>query len=90
FIALNLSITLALSDKKVVLIGLDLRKPKMASYMNAPQEPGITNFLVGQNNLDEIIRQYEGQANLSFITSGPIPPNPAELILSERDKLCGL
>ncbi len=84
FIALNLGITLALSGKKVVLLGLDLRKPKLGTYLDANLGIGITNFLVGQNTIEEITCQYEGQANLSYITSGPVPPNPAELILSDR------
>ena len=86
FIALNLGITLALSDKKVVLLGMDLRKPKMAKYLGVPSGKGITNYLVGQNSLDEIVQPFEGNPNLSYITSGPTPPNPAELILGDRMK----
>jgi len=84
FIAINLGITLALSGKKVIILGMDLRKPKLATYIEAKNEKGISNFLVGQNTLPEIIQQRKDIPNLSFITSGPIPPNPAELILSER------
>lgn len=85
FIALNLGITIALSDKKVVLLGMDLRKPKMATYMGAEDtNKGITNYLVGQSSLPEILQQNKEVPNLSFITSGPIPPNPTELILNER------
>ncbi len=84
FIALNLGITLSLSGKKVILLGMDLRKPKLASYMGVPQGKGITNYLVGQNGVDEIIQPFQDHPNLSYITSGPTPPNPAELILSDK------
>jgi len=86
FVALNLGITLALSGKKVILLGLDLRKPKLGFYLNANLNLGITNYLVGQNNIEEITQQYKDQPNLSYMTSGPIPPNPAELIMSDRMK----
>jgi len=84
FIALNLGIALSLSGKKVILLGMDLRKPKLATYMGVPQGKGITNYLVGQNKLDEIVQPFQDNPNLSYITSGPTPPNPAELILSGK------
>lgn len=85
FIAINLGIALSLSDKKVILIGLDLRKPKMASYLGVQKNAaGITNYLIGKSTLKDIITPFEGNPNLSYISSGPIPPNPAELILSDR------
>ena len=86
FVALNLGITLALSGKKVALLGLDLRKPKLGSYLNANLGIGITNYLIDQNSLEEITQSFSEQPNLSIITSGPVPPNPAELILSDRMK----
>ncbi|MEL6864729.1 MAG: polysaccharide biosynthesis tyrosine autokinase, partial [Bacteroidota bacterium] len=84
FIALNLGVTLALSGKKVVLLGLDLRKPKMRTYLEAGEGDGITNYLVGQSPLDDLIQVYPHQKNLHFVTCGTVPPNPAELILSDR------
>jgi len=85
FIALNLGITLALSNKKVVLLGLDLRKPKLGAYLGTDDSStGITNYLVGQNNLDDILQTYASAPNLSYMVSGPAPPNPAELILSDK------
>jgi len=86
FIALNLGITLSLSEKKVVLLGMDLRKPKLASYMGVEKGKGMTNYLIGQDSIDEIIQPYQDNPNLSYITSGPTPPNPAELILSGKMK----
>ncbi|MFK8006481.1 MAG: GumC family protein [Saprospiraceae bacterium] len=84
FIAINLAISFALSGKKVILLGMDLRKPKMAEYLNVGSGKGITNYLIGQSNLEEIIQPYSENPNLSFIACGPTPPNPAELILSNR------
>jgi len=85
FIALNLGITLALANKKVVLLGLDLRKPKLGAYLGTDDsDKGITNYLVGQNNLDDILQTYSKAPNLSYLVSGPAPPNPAELILSDK------
>ncbi|MGK0388495.1 MAG: tyrosine-protein kinase Etk/Wzc [Maribacter sp.] len=82
FVAINLGITLALSNKKVILLGMDLRKPKMATYLGEKPTVGITNYLVGQKSIKEIIQQSKEHSNISYISSGPIPPNPAELIMS--------
>ncbi len=87
FIAINLGMTLALSNKKVVLLGMDLRKPKLASYLGVSQNKGISNYLIGQNGIEEIIHQHEENANLSYITCGAMAPNPGELILSSRMEL---
>ena len=84
FIAINFGVTLALSNKKVIVVGLDLRKPKMGMYMDDSNEKGVTNYLVGQSNLSDIVKTYKDNPNLSYITSGPVPPNPAELILSGK------
>ncbi len=85
FVALNLGLALAISDKKVVILGLDLRKPKLGSYLDSsPNAKGISNYLVGQASLAEILQVSKENKNLSFVTSGPIPPNPAELIMQPK------
>ena len=84
FIGLNLAMTIALSNKKVVLLGLDLRKPKMHQYLGVENEAGLSNYLIQQSELADVVHTFSDNPNLSYITSGPIPPNPAELILSER------
>ena len=86
FIAINLGITLALANKKVILLGMDLRKPKMATYLGEKPTVGITNYLVGQKSIKEIVQQSKENPNLSYISCGPIPPNPAELIMSQKMK----
>jgi tyrosine-protein kinase Etk/Wzc len=84
FIASNLALTLALSDKKVVLIELDLRKPKLSNIFNISREIGITNYFIGNKDADHIIKSTEVNKNLFLIPSGTIPPNPSELILNGR------
>jgi tyrosine-protein kinase Etk/Wzc len=83
FIAVNLSSSLALIDKKVILIGADLRRPKLHRAFGLLNSKGLTNYLYHQNSLDEII-QPTGHKNLDFIGSGPPPPNPAELLYSDK------
>ncbi len=82
FVALNLALSFALSDKKTILLELDLRKPRLKKYLDVPTNgKGVTNYLIGESKLEEVIQTYEG---LDFISSGPIPPNPTELIASEQ------
>ncbi|WP_316811386.1 polysaccharide biosynthesis tyrosine autokinase [Pedobacter heparinus] len=83
FVALNLSSTLALINKKVILIGADLRRPKLHHAFGLSNAKGLSNYLVHQSTVDDII-QHTTYENLDFISSGPIPPNPAELLHHER------
>ncbi len=85
FIALNLAATLGLSGKKVALIGLDLRAPKILQYINEKKSIGVTSYIVDSSiSLKDISIQIPEIENLTIIPSGPIPPNPAELLMSER------
>lgn len=79
YISLNLAISLTLTGKKVALLELDLRKPKLSGLLNTEKEPGISNFLVNQVSMEQIVKKTE-IANLFLITSGSLPPNPTELI----------
>jgi tyrosine-protein kinase Etk/Wzc len=79
FIAINLAISLALVGKKVALLELDLRKPKMSEQFSISRDSGITNFLIGKLAADDLIKKTN-ITNLFLISSGPIPPNPSELI----------
>jgi capsular exopolysaccharide synthesis family protein len=83
FIALNLGGIIAMSDKRTVIIDLDLRKPKIHIAFNTDNSKGMSNLIVGVVQLEECI-QRSPIDQLDFITAGPIPPNPSELILSER------
>lgn len=82
FVALNLAGILALSDKKVVLLDLDLRKPKVHLGLRKQNDTGISNAIIGNVSINDVIQQTEID-NLDFISAGSIPPNPSELILSD-------
>lgn len=83
FIAINLGISLALMGKKVTLLELDLRKPKLSGILRVPLQAGMTDYLIGARQPGELIRNT-GIENLFLIPSGPIPPNPSELISNGR------
>jgi tyrosine-protein kinase Etk/Wzc len=82
FISVNLAISLSLLKKKVVLLEFDLRKPRICDMMQVKREPGISNYLVGQSELANILQPLEGNDNLYLLPAGVIPPNPTELILN--------
>ncbi|GGH19289.1 GumC family protein [Mucilaginibacter phyllosphaerae] len=88
FISLNLGNSIALSGKKVVLLELDLRKPKLMDNLGLDEEYGFTNFVISQDKdcIDTLIKPSTFNDNFFFISSGPIPPNPAELLMSDRLK----
>ncbi|OJY81128.1 MAG: hypothetical protein BGP14_07895 [Sphingobacteriales bacterium 44-15] len=83
FITANLGVSLALIGKKVVIVELDLRKPKLSDAFNISRTKGISNYFIGDMEAEEIIKSTE-TSNLFLIPSGPIPPNPSELILNGR------
>lgn len=83
FCAVNLASIIALSGKKTIMLGFDLRKPKSPEQFSVSNDTGISTYLIGSASEKEII-QSSGAGNLDFILSGPKPPNPAELIMSER------
>ncbi|MGN6435062.1 MAG: GumC family protein [Agriterribacter sp.] len=85
FISANLGVSLALIGKKVVLIELDLRKPKLSDVFGVSRQIGISNYFVSDNEAEEIIKSTE-VPNLFIVPSGPVPPNPSELILNGRMK----
>lgn len=83
FVAVNLSSTLSLIDKKIILIAADLRRSKLHKTFHVPNDIGLSNFLANQNTIEEIIIPTN-QSNLDFIPSGPVPPNPSELLHTDR------
>ncbi len=82
--AINTAITLAQGDADVVIIDCDLRRPRLHSHFGLENTQGLTNYLSGDKNTDNIIRTYKDLPRLKIITSGPIPPNPAELLSSNE------
>ncbi len=85
FCSINIATVFALSEKKTIILGLDLRKPKIFDDFNIKNDIGAVNYLIGQKTLDEVI-QHTHVPYLDVITSGPIPPNPSELILGDTMK----
>jgi capsular exopolysaccharide synthesis family protein len=85
FITINLAQSFALNNKKCVILSFDLRKPKVSEYLSIKKEKGISSFLSSDINLDDIIIP-EVFPNLDIVLSGPIPPNPMELISNEKTK----
>jgi len=85
FVGVNLSSTLSLIEKKVILIAADLRRSKLHKTFQVPNDIGLSNYLAHQCTADDII-MHSDQENLDFIISGPIPPNPSELLHSDRMK----
>ncbi|MEQ9299475.1 MAG: CpsD/CapB family tyrosine-protein kinase, partial [Cyclobacteriaceae bacterium] len=88
FVVVNMGMSMAISGKKVCLVNIDLRKPKLAQYLGREDTlEGLSTYLAGGVELESIIQQSDDNELLHFIPSGPIPPNPAELLLTERMKL---
>jgi capsular exopolysaccharide synthesis family protein len=84
--AINTAITLAQSDVDVVIIDCDLRRPRLHSHFNLDNSQGLTNYLSGERNTENLVKSYKNLPRLKVITSGPIPPNPAELLSSNEMK----
>lgn len=80
--AANVAFSLARNNKKILLVDLDLRRPRVHRLLKLSNTPGLTNFLSGFNSLAEVLHKnvYE---NLDVICAGTISPNPAEMISSE-------
>ncbi|MGB6037409.1 MAG: polysaccharide biosynthesis tyrosine autokinase [Cryomorphaceae bacterium] len=84
FTAMNLASIMAATGSKVVLIGLDLRKPRIVEDFGIENKIGCSNYLSGNATLDDILVPSGYSENLSIAPSGPTPPNPSELIISDR------
>lgn len=84
FVSANLAATFALSGKKVLLIGMDIRNPRLDEYLSLPDR-GVTNYLSSKNLvLEELIVKYDGFEDFHVLPAGVIPPNPAELLMNKK------
>ena len=84
--AINTAITLAQGGAEVVIVDCDLRRPRLHSHFGLANANGLTNYLSGEKNPDNLLKTYPGLPQLKVITSGPIPPNPTELLSSNEMK----
>jgi len=82
--AVNTAVMLAQTGAEVVILDCDLRRPRIHSHFGLPNARGVTNYLSGDANVSSLIQQYDKLPNLKIITSGPVPPNSAELLGSEE------
>lgn len=85
--AVNMAVTLAKSGKKVLIVDADLRKPKVHLYLGLDNQKGLTNLIKGDVNdkdIKSLVVSPDGMQNLSVVPSGPIPPNPAEILSSSK------
>ena len=83
FLSINLASVLSLGAQKVVLVGVDLRKPKIFNDFGLSNDVGLSNYLAGHADSSAIV-QKSGYNNLDIVSGGVVPPNPSELIQSDR------
>jgi len=84
FISTNMGAVIALTGKKTIILEFDIRKPKILAGLSMGKKPGISNYLVGKAELKDLIMPVPGEENLYVLPCGPVPPNPAELLLDQR------
>jgi succinoglycan biosynthesis transport protein ExoP len=81
---INTAFMLAQTGAEVLMIDCDLRRPRLHAQFELPNTKGLTTWLSGEKNLDVLIQTCDKAPNLKVLTSGPVPPNPAELLGSEE------
>jgi tyrosine-protein kinase Etk/Wzc len=84
FISTNIGAVMALTGKKTVIMEFDIRKPKIVSGLDLKRKSGITNYIIGKAQFEDLLVKVEGVEGLYVIPCGPIPPNPSELLLDPR------
>ena len=83
FCSINMASILAISGKRTVLVGLDLRKPKIYGDFGLSNDHGVSNYLAGFVEKEQIIQSTDFE-NLDVISAGPVPPNPSELLMTQK------
>ncbi|MDQ6608861.1 MAG: polysaccharide biosynthesis tyrosine autokinase, partial [Bacteroidota bacterium] len=84
FISTNVGAVMALANKKTIILEFDIRKPKIVAALGMSKHSGLTNFILGKVSIESLPVPVEGFENLYVLPCGPVPPNPAELLLDTR------
>ena len=84
YISINMASIYAMYGKKTLLVGMDLRKPRLYQEFGISNKVGVSSYLAGKVSVDEAIQPSGKLPTLDILTAGPVPPNPAELIASDR------
>jgi polysaccharide biosynthesis transport protein len=82
--AINTAFMLAQTGAEVLIIDCDLRRPRLHTQFEVSNSKGLTTWLSGERNIDNLFQTFARTPNLKILTSGPVPPNPAELLGSEE------
>jgi capsular exopolysaccharide synthesis family protein len=80
----NIATMLAQTGAEVLILDCDLRRPRVHAHFGLPNSRGVTNYLSGESQVSELVQTYDKLPNLKVITSGPVPPNAAELLGSDE------
>src|SRR5439155_23031319 len=80
----NLAVALARAGQRVVMVDCDLRRPRIHDFFGVSNEVGFTSVLLGEVPLSEAVQEVPGERLMMLLASGMLPPNPSELIASER------
>jgi capsular exopolysaccharide synthesis family protein len=83
FTSINLASVFSLSGKKTLIIGADMRKPKLYMDFKLSNETGLSSYLAGISTFADVVQKTEF-AQLDLVSGGPVPPNPSELLLTDR------
>jgi len=86
FTTINLATVFALSEKRTLIVGADMRRPKIFEDFSRNNEVGLSTFLSGLSEFEQVIQDTEIK-NLFLVSGGPVPPNPSELLLTDRFEL---
>ncbi|HWJ92816.1 MAG TPA: polysaccharide biosynthesis tyrosine autokinase, partial [Flavisolibacter sp.] len=84
FVSTNTGAVMALAGKKTIILEFDIRKPKILSQLHMVRKPGLTNYLLGKAQMEDLPIKVQGYENLYVLACGPVPPNPSELLLDQR------
>ena len=84
FISTNMGAVMALAGKRTIILEFDIRKPKVLTHLNLAKKPGLTNYLLGKIELEDLAIPVPGYDHLYVLPCGPVPPNPAEMLLDQK------